>query len=103
MAALAFEIKDRIDHMFDNTRAGQCAFFRDVTYKDRRDPALFREGHNFMRRGPHLTDRSWCAVDGIGPHGLDRVDDHKVGLFGLKRGEDIAQVCLGREFDRAFL
>ena len=34
-----------------------------------------------MCGGAHLADAAGRAVDGIGPHGLDRIDDHEVGLF----------------------
>ena len=97
VAALALEVEDRVDHVLDHAGAGDLAVLGDVSHQIDADPAPLGEGGELVRRRAHLRDRAGRAVDGVEPHGLDRIDDRKARAFGLERGEDVAQVRLRRQ------
>ena len=56
VAALAFEIKHRVDHMFDHAGACDLAFFGDMADKHDADALAFGKGGQLMGRRAHLTD-----------------------------------------------
>ena len=59
--------------------------------------AALGEGGELVGGGADLGDRAGGAVDVVGPHGLDRVDDGERRALGLEGGEDVAEVGLGGE------
>ena len=103
MAALALEIQNRVDHVFDHAGASDLPLFRDMPHKDDRNPAPFGECHQFMRRGADLTDRTGGGLDRIQPHGLNGIDDGKGRAFGIQRGQDVAQIGFRAKADRGIL
>ena len=102
MAPLPFEIKNRVHHVFDNAWPCDCAFFGDMADHDDGDAVLFGECGEFVRGRADLGHGPRCGLNRVQPHGLDGIDDHKVGLFAGQCCQDIAQVGFGREFDGAF-
>ena len=102
MPAFAFEIQDRIDHVFDDARPRNRALFGDMPHQHDRGALALGECRQFMGRGADLGYRPGGALYIVGPHGLNRIDDRQIGFFGLQRGQNIAQVGFGREFHRAF-
>lgn len=71
MAAFAFEIKDRIDHVFHNTRARDLALFGDMAHHDDRNIPALGNGRQFVRRSANLRHAARCAINVVDPHGLD--------------------------------
>ena len=71
-----------------------------MTDKDDRSPAPLGERRQLMCRRADLTDRTRRAVDIVGPHGLDRIDDRQLRSFGLERGQNVSQVGFRGELDR---
>ena len=86
MAALAFEIEHRIDHVFEHrARPGDLAFFGDVADEHDGGRAAWRTGSV-----PGLLARTWATVPGaessaVDIHGLDRIDDHQGGAARVRR------------------
>ena len=83
MAAIAFKIQHRVDHVFNDARTGDCAVLCDVADHDHGHVALFGECGQLVRRRADLGYRPRCAVDIVGPHGLNRINDREVGFFSL--------------------
>jgi hypothetical protein len=100
VAALALEVEHGVDHVLDHARAGDLALLGDVADQHHRDAAPLGEGDELVGGGADLGDRAGGAVDMVGPHGLDRVDDRQRRALGLERGEDVAQAGLGGEAQR---
>ena len=100
MAPFAFKIQHRVDHVLNNAGASDLAFFGDVTHKNNDDAFAFGECGEFVGDGADLGYGAGGAVDVIDPHGLDGINDHEVGFFGLQRGQDIAQVGFGGQLHR---
>ena len=97
MAALALEVEDGIDHVLDDARAGDLAVLGDVADEDDGGATALGEGGELVGGGADLGDRARGAVDVVGPHGLDRVDDGEAGTLGVEGGQDVAEVGLGGE------
>ena len=97
VAALALEIEHGVDHVLDHARAGDLAVLGDMADEDDRDAAALGEGDELVGGGADLGDGAGRAVDVVGPHRLDRVDDGERRALGLERGQDVAQVGLGGE------
>ena len=53
-----------------------------------------------MRGCAHLRNAARGAVNVIGPHGLDRINNHQLRFFSFKRGQNIAQIGFGGQFHR---
>ena len=100
VAALALEVEHGVDHVLDDARAGDLAVLGDVADEDDRGAAALGEGDELVGGGADLGDRARRAVDVVGPHGLDRVDDGERRALGLERGQDVAEVGLGGEPER---
>ena len=91
MAALAFEAQHRVDHMLEHARAGDRPVFGDMADQDHRRSMLLGEAHQLLRRGADLADGSGCALDQVGMHRLDRIDDQKRGRVAVSHGgQDVA-------------
>ena len=101
MAAVAFEIQHRVDHVLQHARTGDGAVLGDVADQHQREFARLGELDQLEAGGAHLRHRAGRAVDRVEPHGLDRVDHHQRGVAGrLQAGGDVAQVDRGGEFQR---
>ncbi len=101
MAAVAFEIQDRVDHVFQHAGAGKGAVLGHVADQHKREIAGFCQPDQFETAGAHLGDGAGGAFDGVDPHRLDRVDDHqrRVGGF-FQGGGDVPDIDGGCQFDR---
>jgi hypothetical protein len=88
MRAFAFEGQHRIDHMFDDTRAGDLPVFGDVPDEDDGRSRLFGEADERLRRTAHLGYRTGGRFNRIGPHGLDGIDDDQARGLALREGCD---------------
>ena len=86
--------------MFDDARSGDLPVFGDVTDKQKRGAATLGKADEFLRTGAHLADGAGGCLDGVGPYGLDRVDDkngrRRAGFQGC---QNIAQAGLGGKFN----
>ena len=100
MPTLALEIKHAIHHMFDHAGASNLSVLGDMADKDHGGAEAFGKAGQLMGGGADLADAAGGGLDRVGPDGLDRVDDHEVGLFGFHRGQDVTQRCGGGEFYR---
>ncbi len=54
MAAFTLKIKDRINHMFQNARASNGAFFCDVPNQNKRNVTCFADADQFLGGAAHL-------------------------------------------------
>ena len=100
MAALAFEIKHRVDHVLEHTGAGDGAVLGDVADQQDGDAAALGEVDQRLRGAADLRDGAGRAVDRVEPHGLDRIDHrHARRIGGLQRGDDVAHRGRSRELD----
>ena len=96
MAAFAFEIKHRIDHVLEHPRASDDAFLRHMADQDQHKAAPFGEAYQLLRGPAHLAHRTGGAIQGVEIHGLDRIDDHQTGyVIPVERGDDVAHAAGG--------
>ena len=101
MAAIAFEIQHRVDHVLQHARPGDGAVLGDVADQHQGEAGGLGQADQLERGGADLGDGAGRALDGVQPHGLDRIDHHqcRVGRALQRRG-DVAQVDRGGEFQR---
>ena len=98
VTALAFEVEHRVDHVLENTRPRDGAVLCDVADQQHGDPAALGEFDQRLRRCTDLRDRARCRIDGIEPHGLDRIDHCDLRRVGpLQRRHDVAHRGCGDE------
>ena len=101
MAALALEIKHRIDHVFEHPRAGDLAFFGDVADEEQHRARALGMANQFLSGAAHLRHRAGRRIESIEIHRLDRIDNDDIGRFGaLQAGQDIAYAGRGSEKHR---
>ena len=91
VAAFAFEIEDGVHHVFHHARPRDLAFLGDMPDKDDGNPPTLGKGHQFMGGGTDLGHGAGRGVDGVEPHGLDRINHGQMRAFGIQRGQDVAQ------------
>ena len=100
MAAVAFEIQHRVDHVLQHARAGDGAILGDVADQDQGEAGGFGEADQLEGGGADLRHGAGGAVDAVEPHGLDGVDHDQSGVARLfQAGGDVAQVDRGGEAD----
>ncbi|MCY1394127.1 hypothetical protein D9M71_90420 [compost metagenome] len=92
---LALEVQHGIDHMLEHPRACQRAFLGHVTDQENRRAALLGIAHQQGRAFAYLGDTTRRRLQLFGKNGLDRVDDHDLGLFDLGSGDDAFDARLG--------
>ena len=101
MAPFPFEVKHRVDHVFEDTRTGDHAFLGDVSNNHQNNPAALGDTDQFLRRCPYLRNGARSGVQGIDKKGLDGIDYHQVWAVGdIKGGDDVAYGRGGGQFDR---
>ncbi len=100
MAALALKIQDGINHMFDHAWPGDLTILGHMPHKDHGTAAPFGKCRQFQRRGAHLADRPRRAVHAVGPHGLNGIDNDKIGAFRIQRRQNVAQNRFSGQFHR---
>ena len=102
MAALAFEIEHRVDHMLEHARARNGAFLGDMADEQQDRAALLGRPDQLLGRRPDLGNRAWRGLQRIDIHGLDRIDDDKVRpVGGVHAGRDVPDAGCGCQLDRS--
>ena len=96
---LALEIEHRVDHMLEHARPGQGAFLGDVADEEDRRAALLGKAHQQRRALADLGHAARCRLQLLGEDGLDRVDDHDLGLLGAGGGDDRLYAGLGHHLE----
>ncbi len=103
MAALAFEVEHRVDHVLEDARAGDQAFLGDVADKQENEAAALRQPDQFLSRRANLGDGARRGLQRIDVERLDGIDDHHIGGVGrVKAGRDIAHRRRGGKLDGGF-
>ena len=92
---LTLEIQHGVDHVLQHARAGQRAFLGNVADEKDRRAALLGEAHQQRRTLAHLSDAARRRLQLLSENGLDRVDDHDLGLFLAHSGDDRFDACFG--------
>ena len=75
--AFAFERQHGVDHMLDDAGARDLAILGDVADQNHGGAGSLGEADEFAGRSAHLGNGAGRGLDGLRPHGLDRVDDQK--------------------------
>ena len=99
MTAFTLEIENCIDHVFDDPRPRDLPFLGNVPYEDDADAAALGKCRKFVGGGTDLADRTRRAVNGVQPHGLNRINDCQIWRFLLQRRHDVAKVGFGCQLD----
>src|SRR5206468_5675867 len=81
VAAVALEVKNRIDHVLEHSRSREVAFLGHVADEEAGGAGLLAERDQAPRRLAHLADRAGGGRELRAGHRLDRVDgdDLRVG------------------------
>src|ERR1051325_5419568 len=98
VAALAFEIEYRVDHVLEDARAGDQPFLRHMADQHDNKAAALGEADQFLRRAAYLADRAGGAVERVEIHRLDRIDDDEVRRLGrIERIGDVERCSRRRD------
>ena len=90
MAALAFEIENRVDQMLDRLWSCDLPIFGDMTDEQKRRAARLGVAHEIERRRAHLRDGAGCGFERRRPDRLDGIDGDDAGRFAaVERGENV--------------
>ena len=101
MAALALEIKHRVDHVLEHTRARDGAVLGDVADENHAEPAALGEADQLLGAGADLGHRAGRRFQRIHEHGLDGIDHHHAGRRARLQGRhDVAHAGRGGQPDR---
>ncbi len=92
MEPLAFQVQHGIDHVLQDSRAGNRAFLGHVPDDEHRNVAWLCPLHDPARALPHLGDASRRRRDLVDHHGLDGVDHQHAGVRVLRRGKDRVEI-----------
>jgi serine/threonine-protein kinase len=93
----ALEIKDGIDHVLEDARAGERALLGDVADEDDGGPALLGQAREMRRAFAHLCHRSGRRGERAGIERLDGIDDGHARFRGRDRRLDLLQLDLGEK------
>ncbi len=85
--------------MLEHARPGQGAFLGDVADEEDRRAALLGKAHQQRRALAHLGHAARRRLQLLGEDGLDRVDDHDLGLLGAGGGDDRLDAGLGHHLE----
>ena len=88
MPAVAFEIKNRVHHVFEDARTGDGAVFGHVTDEESRQAGFFCQNDDRSRTLPHLRNASGSGRQRRSENRLDRIDNQDGGLGSLHLIED---------------
>ncbi|MNS78557.1 hypothetical protein D3C72_1121750 [compost metagenome] len=77
--------------MLDHARPGDLAVLGDVADQDDGRAVVLGQPYQFGGAGADLGDGAWPGLVGVGPQGLDGIDDDDVELVALQRRQDFAQ------------
>ncbi len=96
MAALAFEVEHRVDHVFEELGAGDLAVLGDVADQDQAGLTALGRFHAGRGHGPHLGHAARGALDRGRVHGLHRVHDDEFRRAGGFEDRDSGGRIRGR-------
>ncbi|MCY1489455.1 hypothetical protein D9M68_231800 [compost metagenome] len=99
---LALEIQHGVDHVLEHPRPGQRAFLGDVADQEHRRAAPLGMPHQQRRALAHLGDAARRGLQLLGEDGLDRVDDHDLGILSPRGGDDRLDAGLGHHLQLVF-
>ena len=85
--------------MLHDLRACNCAILVHVTHDEHGNLLLFGHRQQPCSTLLHLTDCAGRGRNVHAPHGLDRVDDHKVRLFLFNQSADLVHIVFRRQKD----
>ncbi len=83
--------------MLQHARPGQGAFLGHVTDQENGRTALFGITHQQGRTFAHLRDTARGRLQLLGEDGLDRVDNHHLGLFRPGSSNDVLNAGFGHD------
>ena len=75
--------------MLDHPGAGDLAVLCDVADEDDRHALGLGQPDHLAGAGADLGDRARAGLMGVGPEGLDGIDDDDVEFLTLQRSEDV--------------
>ena len=77
--AVAFELQNGVDNVFQHLRTGNGSFFGDVTHEHYGGVACFGKFEQSGSAFANLGDRTGRGVDTFNRNGLYGVDYHQIG------------------------
>ena len=98
---IAFKVQDGVDHVFQNTRAGQRAFFGDVAHQNNGGAGGFGGAREVGGTLANLRNRTWSRGELVGVHRLNGVNDCNVGSLGLQGGQYFFQLNFSQNLNLA--
>ena len=98
---IAFKVQDGVNHVLQNTRARQGAFFGDVAHQDNGGAGGFRGARQVGGTLANLRHRSWGRGELVGVHRLNGVNDCNVGSLGLQGGQYFFQLNFSQNLNLA--
>ncbi len=93
MITIPFKLQDCIYHVFQNFRSSNIPIFGNMAYQQYWSGRFFGEFDQFCGTLSNLRNTPGTAFDIIAMQGLDRIDDHNIGLHSLDLSKDI--LCFG--------
>ena len=94
IVAVALELQNDIDDMFQNLRSRDCSLFGNVAYDENWNAAAFGIFEQRCGTFANLRHTPCRRVDKVGVHRLNRVDDHHVGTYLVNLRHDVFEQCL---------
>ncbi len=97
MAAIAFKIKDRIDHVFHDARTAIWPSL--VTcHPAPWQPGLLGKADHGLNAGAHLRYRSGCRIGNIAPQRLNGINDNEIRPLAFRKGgQNVFNIRLGSQ------
>ena len=97
---VALEVKHGIDDVLEYPRSGNRTLLGHMPDQDHGNPALFGEPRELRRAFAHLRDAARRRLQRLRIDGLDRVDDHDLGLTHANCRDDCLELHLCLQIDR---
>ena len=100
VAAFAFEIEYRVDHVFDDAGAGDLSFLGDMADENDGRAAGLGEADQSLGACADLGDGARRRFGRVAPQGLNGIDDDEVGPAGIgQRRQNVFHIRLGHQLD----
>ena len=95
MAAIALEIKHRVDHVLDQLGPGDLAILGDVPDQHDGAAAHLGKAHQRVGRRAHLGNGAGGSLQPLDPERLDRIDDDEIrGRTVVERRQDVGKIAV---------
>ena len=85
--------------MFEHSRAGDCALFRNVPHQNHRGAGLLGQPRECSGTFAHLYDGAGSRRKFFVEQGLNRIDNHDMWLRGLNFAQNGRQRRLGQHLN----